>query len=246
VANCLWLLAFALAAALGFLGWGRAFLFLLCLLFRRPLLLLRGGHTFASRLLLLHWTSRTLSLRLRLARCRLWLRPFLLPLLLLDATFFTLCVPCFTLLLTATSLLNRLLLNWSRRLRLWRASTLALVSHLELLSLRTIRRRIHTHRLIQVRPEPWRYRLYARHHRCIVELPRDSRRNVGLATSPRRVHHCIPQRRYQQWIQHRIHLSQHVSIGLPRSAPIEATAPEVVDTHDCHRARHVEIHHALI
>lgn len=89
------------------------------------LLLLWRGYAFALRLLLPYWTCRTLSLWLRL-------RSFPLPLLLLDAT-------CFTLLLTATPLLSRLLLlNLNRRLCLWRAATFALVSHLELLSFRAI------------------------------------------------------------------------------------------------------------
>ena len=150
------------ALALGFLGWGWTFLFLLLsLLFSRSLLLLLWrGHAFASRLLLLHGTRRRLRLRLRLSqqlaarfcccccftgRCSAVARPRVrLAVVAVSPTCCTFSLrlrPVYALLLTATSLLNRLLLNWNRRLRLWRALTLTLVSHLELLSLRAIRRR---------------------------------------------------------------------------------------------------------
>ena len=69
----------------------------------------------------------------------------------------------------------------------WRCSaflTLAFISHLELLSLRPIRHRIHTHRLREVRPERRRRRRVAGYYSRIAQLARDSRWDVDLAATP--------------------------------------------------------------
>jgi hypothetical protein len=89
------------------------------------------------------------------------------------------------------------------------------------------------------------YRRYARDHRRVIELPSDSRRNIDLASTPRRVDHCITQRRHQQRIEHRIHRCEHVAISLTSASPVEV-AVEVVDAHHCHCTRNVEIHNALV
>jgi hypothetical protein len=205
----LWLLAFALT---------RITALLLLLLRLRLLLLLRLLRTFlfrlwlwvrprcwrwsfrgsrwccdtlASWLLLSHWLCGSFSLRCVLT--------FNLPLWLLDTT-------SFTLLLAATSrfLDTRLLLNWSRRwsllrhLLLLRTSTAStFITHLELLSLRMIGRVVYVHPLREIRTEGGCYRSRARDDGGVVELLRDARRNVDLASTPRGVHHGIP-----QWCYH--------------------------------------------
>jgi hypothetical protein len=130
-------------------------------------LLLRRCDAFALRLLLSHRTSSAFCLR-----CGRPLDSLLLPLrlflLLLLATRFTLLrtsvssrlfASCFF----ASWLFDRMSwLRLRRRLCWWRASiltgliltSLTLIAHLELLSLRALGRLIDAHRLGQIRPEP--------------------------------------------------------------------------------------------
>jgi hypothetical protein len=120
-----------------------------------------------------------------------------------------------------------------------------LVSHFELLTLASIRHSLDTHRARQVTPECRRDWCNARDHSRVTQLPRDSRRNVLLASTPRRIDHRISQRRHQQWIEHRVHMGQHVPIGSSRVTPIVATE-KVVDWNDSHRIWHSQIYPALI
>ena len=131
----------------------------------------------------------------------LWLRSRLL-----DASSFTLFLATASLRLNTRllrSLRLRLLLSLHRsrgllRRLLWSAaSTSTFVAHLELLSLRLIRRVVCAHLL--------RDRRRARDHCRVVELPCYSGRDIDLPATPGGVHDCMSQRRHQQWIQHRIH-----------------------------------------
>jgi hypothetical protein len=110
-------------------------------------------------LLLLCWPRWSFRLRRTGATFDLLLlSAWLLLLLLWLRSLWLLNASRFTLLLTATSLLldaRLLLLHRRRRLRglLWRTTSLALITYLELLSLRTLRHVIHTHPVREIRPE---------------------------------------------------------------------------------------------
>src|SRR6185436_8417342 len=202
--SVLWLFAFAFTGITA----------LLLRLFRLGLRLRsrRCGHTLTSWLLLSHRLRGTFSLRCALMLDPLLLTVWLLLFLLLRSWLWLLHASSLTLFLPASPLLNGL------------RSLLALITHLELLSLRGSA---------------------ARDHSRVVELFRDARRDINLAATPRGVHHCIPQRRHQQRIQHRIHRREHVSISFTRASPVNPTR-KVVDANDRHRARHVEIHNTLV
>jgi hypothetical protein len=143
-------------------------------------------------LLLFYRARRTLSLRsagtFNSLRRSLLLRSWLL--LLLNAARFTLFLTTTSLLLNRS--LRLLSLHWSRcwwrRLRhLLRrtASASALITHMELLSLRTIGRVTHAHRLREIGTEPRCYRRGAGNDCRVVELSRDSRWNIDLPATPR-------------------------------------------------------------
>ena len=113
-----------------------------------------------SRLLLLHWTRRTppaVGMRrpAHFLLLLLWLLAHASPAVVAARSRTQLAVePLYALLLTATSLLPTVLLLLNLEPVLAPAGVvahrvLALISHLELLSLRTIRRCVHTHRLSQ-------------------------------------------------------------------------------------------------
>jgi hypothetical protein len=120
--------------------------------------------TFAARLLLSHRFSGALRLWCTWALDALLLCALLLLRSRLLLWSRLLNAFCFTLFLSTASWLSRslLLLLRSRRsgcgrllrhLLLWRASSVTLVTHLELLSLRTIRCVVHAHMLRKVGPE---------------------------------------------------------------------------------------------
>lgn len=94
---------------------------------------------------------------------------------------------------TATLILERFG-RWSIRC-LRSATSLSFVSDLEILTLRTIRNRFHSHLSRQFTSERRRNRRRARDHCRVTKLPRDARRNVYLAAAPRRSNSCISQRR---------------------------------------------------
>jgi hypothetical protein len=156
-------------------------------LLRLGLWSLRRCDAFTTRLLL-SWPDRTFSLRCtsRTLNARLLLALPLLDYARLSRLF------------DRAPLFDR---SWLfRRSRLFRSFrslcslrwrriastlTLTLVSHLELLSLSALRRRIHTHFLRKIRTEPWCCQRCARNDRRVAQLACDSRRNVNLAATPR-------------------------------------------------------------
>jgi hypothetical protein len=130
--------------------------------------------------LLLHWSNRTFGLCSTSGTfsALLALRVSYTALRLLNTTRLF----HWSRLFNGTRLFHRLLLLC--RLRRCTAAR-TLVSHLELLLLGAIRRRIHTHCLRQIWTERRRYRRRAGDHCRITQFARDSRRNVDLAATPR-------------------------------------------------------------